>query len=102
MNPDSEGQISYSRLGECARQVESVITRLMTDKLANPQILSLAAGFTDNRVLPEALVLEALNKLSNTENKRHLQYGMNCGRPGLRRCVIDILRSYPDEPLPDL
>ena len=74
----------------------------MTDKLAHPEILSLAAGFTDNRVLPEALVVRAMQKLAETECRRHLQYGMNRGRPGLRRCVINLLRSYPDEALSDL
>ena len=102
MSESSDSQILYSRLGECARSVESVITRLMTDKLAHPQILSLAAGFTDNRVLPESLVISALEDLARTEGKKHLQYGMNRGRPGLRRSVIDLLRSYPDEPLADL
>ncbi len=102
MDMASDTQVSFSRLGECARRGESVITRLMTDKLANPQILSLAAGFTDNRVLPESLVLGAMVQLAKTEDKRHLQYGMNRGRPGLRRCVIDLLRSYPQEPLDDI
>jgi len=95
-------QLSYSRLGECARSVESVITRLMADKLAHPEMLSLAAGFTDNRVLPESLVLAALERLAATENRSHLQYGMNRGRPGLRQCVVDLLRKYPGEEHLDL
>ena len=89
--------ISYSKLGECARSVDSVITRLMADKLAHPEMLSLAAGFTDNRVLPEELVRSAVDALSVTEKGSHLQYGMNRGRPTLRKAVVDLLQAYPGE-----
>lgn len=96
--PLKEGEVlSYSKLGQCARSVESVITRLMADKLANPHMLSLAAGFTDNRVLPEDLVHSAIERLSRTADRTHLQYGMNRGRPALRRQVVDLLKSYPKE-----
>ena len=90
-------RLSYSRLGEHARDVDSVITQLMADKLAFPEMLSLAAGFTDNRVLPEELVRSAFDRLTLSEGKSHLQYGMNRGRPGLRSRVIELLRSYPRE-----
>jgi 2-aminoadipate transaminase len=69
----------------------------MADKLAYPEMLSLAAGFTDNRVLPDELVRAAIERLSATEQRTHLQYGMNRGRPGLRRCVAELLESYPGE-----
>jgi 2-aminoadipate transaminase len=96
--PLKEGEVlSYSKLGQCARSVESVITRLMADKLANPHMLSLAAGFTDNRVLPEDLVRKAIDRLSATADRAHLQYGMNRGRPGLRQQVTELLKSYPGE-----
>ncbi|MGA1205483.1 MAG: PLP-dependent aminotransferase family protein [Opitutales bacterium] len=97
MQSEENSGLSYSRLGDCARSVDSVITRLMANKLACPEMLSLAAGFTDNRVLPEGLVLSALEALSSTEKRSHFQYGMNRGRPGLRDCVVDLLRSYPGE-----
>jgi 2-aminoadipate transaminase len=89
--------LAYSALGNCARAGGSVITRLMADKLANPQILSLAAGFTDNRVLPQELVGEAVEALGRKGDHGHLQYGMNRGRPGLREAVTDLLKSYPGE-----
>jgi 2-aminoadipate transaminase len=92
----------YSRLGECARGVDSVITRLMAEKLANPQMLSLAAGFTDNRVLPVELVREATARLDAVEGVTHLQYGMNRGRPALRGEVVKLLKSYPQEEQLDL
>ena len=97
MDTLSSKTISYSKLGECARSVESVITRLMADKLAHPEMLSLAAGFTDNRVLPEELVRSAIDALAVTEKCSHLQYGMNRGRPALRNAVVDLLQSYPGE-----
>lgn len=87
----------YSDLGQNAREGESVITRLMAEALSRPQMLSLAAGFTDNRVLPEGLVLEAVSALSGTGDSTHLQYGMNPGRPGLRGCIAQLLQGYPGE-----
>ena len=90
-------EIIYSRLGRNAREGESVITRLMADALSRPQMLSLAAGFTDNRVLPGDLVEEAVRALAGSGDNAHLQYGMNLGRPGLRRCIAQLLRGYPRE-----
>ena len=97
MSWEDPARLSYSRLGECARGVDSVITRLMAEKLARPEMLSLAAGFTDNRVLPVALVREASRRLEADGASTHLQYGMNRGRPGLREEVVKLLRSYPGE-----
>jgi 2-aminoadipate transaminase len=93
----SRQPLAYSALGNCAREGGSVITRLMADKLANPQMLSLAAGFTDNRVLPQELVQVATEFLGNEGGNGHLQYGMNRGRPGLREAVTDLLQTYPGE-----
>ncbi|NDV62567.1 PLP-dependent aminotransferase family protein [Puniceicoccales bacterium CK1056] len=92
-----ESRLSFSTLGSCARGIDSVITRLMAAKLAQPEMLSLAAGFTDNGLLPQELVGEAVAHLAGTEKKAHFQYGMNRGRPGLRNCVIDLLKTYPGE-----
>lgn len=97
MNKGEDNQLAWSRLGECARNVDSVITRLMAAKLANPTMLSLAAGFTDNRILPDELIHRAVERLSGDESKAHLQYGMNFGKPGLRQGVIDLLSNYPGE-----
>ena len=93
----SESSLSFSRLGDCAREIDSVITKLMAAKLAHPEILSLAAGFTDNRLLPRELVSETVQELAGSGTNAHFQYGMNRGRPGLRECVVDLLRSYPGE-----
>lgn len=97
MKKTGGNELAWSKLGECARSVDSVITKLMADKLANPQMLSLAAGFTDNRVLPSELVSKAVERLSATGDTAHLQYGMNRGKPGLREGVTDLLSRYPGE-----
>ena len=83
--------------GEQARQGSPVIARLMADRLANPAILSLAAGFTDNALLPQDLIVEAIHKLAASSDTSHLQYGTNMGRPGLRQQALELLRSYPGE-----
>lgn len=97
MKRKGQEAIAYSGNGMRAREGTSVITQLMEDKLANPDILSLAAGFTDNRVLPRALVGEAVSELAREATNSDLQYGMNCGSPRLRESVVDLLRSYPGE-----
>lgn len=87
----------YSKLGSIASQMDSVITRLMATKLEHPEILSLAAGFTDNALLPLGLVQETMELLAKTKETACLQYGMNVGHPGLRSAVIDLLQTYPGE-----
>jgi len=89
--------VTYSAHGRRARDGTSVITQLMEDKLANPRILSLAAGFTDNHLLPRELVTELAGELGREEANQHLQYGMNCGNPALRKAVIELLRGFPGE-----
>lgn len=91
-------RLRYSEWGELAMRAEPVITRLMSDALAQPDLLSLAAGFTDNRVLPAELVKRLVSDLASQAGEpAYLQYGMNQGRPGLREAVIALLKSYPGE-----
>jgi 2-aminoadipate transaminase len=73
------------------RSRESVVASLMAKALAKPGILSLAAGFTDNTVLPATLVREAVRNIP--ENASALQYGSNQGRPALRRSLAEKLRA---------
>ncbi len=63
------------------------ITRLMALALETPGLLSLAAGFTDNKTLPAAFITEAVTTLAReaADDPDHLQYGTNQGRLGLRR-----------------
>lgn len=73
-----------------------VIADLMSRALEHPELLSIAAGFTDNAVLPRELVARAVSRLSE-RGMEYLQYGLNQGRLGLRRATAGFLRSYPDE-----
>ena len=73
-----------------------VITELMAQALENPNLLSLAAGFTDNAVLPKEEVRKAVERLSAGDSE-YLQYGTNQGRPGLRQAAADWCAGYPGE-----
>ncbi|MBT6769983.1 MAG: PLP-dependent aminotransferase family protein, partial [Opitutales bacterium] len=67
--------ITLSELG--LRQKPSDITRLMAIAIERPDVLSLAAGFTDNDSLPLAEVRDIVNDISNEgpSGKATLQYG---------------------------
>lgn len=83
MNATSAAPV-FSSLGRRAQP--PTIARLMTLALENPRLLSLAAGFTDNRTLPVAAVQAAVAALADSPGEpEYLQYGTNQGRPGLRR-----------------
>ncbi len=77
----------YSKIGSI--QQESDIARLMADALERPDILNLAAGFTDNASLPLNEVLSIANDLAreNGGDRSILQYGTNQGRSGLREIL---------------
>lgn len=82
--------IAYSALGERAQP--PTIARLMALMLENPQLLSVAAGFTDTRTLPLPLVRDAVEALSKRAgDPEYLQYGTNRGRPKLREMLADRL-----------
>lgn len=82
--------ISYSALGRRARP--PTIARLMTLMLENPNLLSLAAGFTDNQTLPVPAVQAAVEALAKRPGEpEYLQYGTNAGRPKLRAALADRL-----------
>lgn len=56
--------------------------------LENPDLLSLAAGFTDNRTLPAVAVQAAVAALAARPGEpEFLQYGTNQGRPALRNLL---------------
>ena len=96
--------LNYSQTG--LRQTESDIARLMTLALERPNILSLAAGFTDTATLPLADVTRIAQRIGQEDDKRCLQYGPNQGRPELREALSNRLveqdqlpngRTYPIE-----
>ena len=77
---------AFSALGRRARP--PTIARLMSLALDNPSLLSLAAGFTDNRTLPVAAVQSAVTALAASSGEPEwLQYGANQGRPRLRELL---------------
>jgi 2-aminoadipate transaminase len=91
-----KGRLAYSRMGN--QITDPVITQLMVEALSKPDLLSLAAGFTDNHVLPVNLVNKVVTNLSaSTENSEYLQYGFNQGRLRLRELTCQFLATYPGE-----
>ena len=88
--PAATAPIAYSALGQRAQP--PTIARLMALMLENPSLLSLAAGFTDTRTLPEPAVQAAVAALASRPSApEHLQYGTNQGRPKLRALLAERL-----------
>jgi 2-aminoadipate transaminase len=98
-----------SRLG---RRCEAPpISWLMEVALSRPQMISLAAGFTDNESLPVTETRELLNEIlkSRKTAQAALQYGMTAGDPVLRELtardtrlmdgVLDSVAAYSAERL---
>lgn len=81
--------LKFSELG--ARQKGSDIAKIMTLTLERPDILSLAAGFTDTESLPMSEVSKLVDMLAKEGDKSVLQYGSNQGRPDLRKSLTQRL-----------
>lgn len=66
---------------------------LMRLALQRPQLISLAAGFTDNETLPALEVIDIVReRLNNARQARSaLQYGFTAGLPELREATIERL-----------
>ncbi|MGC6607001.1 MAG: PLP-dependent aminotransferase family protein [Lentimonas sp.] len=93
---DSDQPIAFSKMG---REIQPpVIVDLMAKALANPALLSLAAGFTDNAVLPRELVGRFAAELTQAgHSDEPLQYGQNQGRQRLRELSCEVIASHPGE-----
>ena len=66
--------------------------------LENPELLSIAAGFTDTSTLPVDGVRQAVSELAEQQpHPEYLQYGSNHGRPGLRKLLVDHLCNLEPE-----
>ncbi len=86
---------SLSRLGQ--RSEAPSISWLMEVALSRPQMISLAAGFTDNESLPVKEARELLNEILKPRltGQSALQYGTTAGDPALREltahdtCLMD-------------
>lgn len=86
------------------------ISWLMAAALARPQLISLAAGFTDHETLPVAEARRLLAGLlrSPDSGRPALQYGTTVGDPALRQWIaedlarrdrLDLARTCPPERL---
>ncbi len=85
---------STTRLSSAASRTEPpVISEFMQTALANPGLISLAAGFVDQQSLPhEATARIASEILADPiEGRRALQYGTTIGDVGLRRQIVGLL-----------
>src|SRR3954452_12409921 len=83
-----------STLSEASRRTSPpVISALMQSALADPSLISLAAGFVDQGSLPSEAAAEAVAAIlaDPVEGKRALQYGTTGGDPGLRGGVLRLL-----------
>lgn len=91
--PPSPARRALSRLGQ--RTDQPPISWLMDLALRRPQLISLAAGFTDNPTLPLAEARELLDALLRTRRTGEpaLQYGNTTGLPELLRLSSERLRG---------
>jgi 2-aminoadipate transaminase len=93
MPPTIPADVPYSNVG--VRLRPPAIAALMRSALEDPQLLSLAAGFTDSHSLPLDPVGQAVRRLEQKAGPpEHLQYGTNQGRPGLRRLLATFVSEH--------
>jgi 2-aminoadipate transaminase len=71
------------------------ISDLMSRALANPDLISLAAGFVDQQSLPADATRQALDAIWSDPRaaRAALQYGTTPGYPPLREAILDRLLS---------
>ncbi|MCH8047319.1 MAG: PLP-dependent aminotransferase family protein [Planctomycetes bacterium] len=94
--------ISRQRLSKRAKLAGGQpISELMTQALAQPDLISLAAGFVDSDSLPVEAVREAMDVLLSDpqQAKAALQYGSTPGSPQLREALLERLRADDGDPV---
>jgi len=88
--------IKFSQMAADIRK--PVIVDLMAQALANPDLLSLAAGFTDNVMLPRKLIGQLSTEITAGGGEGEpLQYGQNQGRGRLRELACSTIAEHPGE-----
>jgi len=95
--------MNHSALSELGRRTAlPAISWLMHSALTRPRLISLAAGFTDNRTLPVATSRKLLNQIlrSPKTGRPALQYGITAGEANLRRLTARHLRKLDSESSP--
>jgi 2-aminoadipate transaminase len=94
MPPDPRAELQTSRrAGWAAGQP---ISELMAQALANPALISLAAGFVDQSTLPDELTRYTLEEIfaDPIAARAALQYGTTIGYPPLREAILSRLRAH--------
>lgn len=88
------------RFSSCGQRLKQpVITRLMATALATPDLLSLAAGFTDTAGLPADPIREVVDRILRQPGlPESLQYGTNAGRPVLRELLAGRISQQDRNP----
>ena len=76
-----------------SRTEPPVISEFMQTALANPGLISLAAGFVDQQSLPHEITARIASEILGdpVEGRRALQYGTTIGDVGLRRQLVSLL-----------
>lgn len=76
------------------------ISWLMQAALSRPQIISLAAGFTDSATLPVKISRQVLNRVlrSSKTGQPALQYGITAGETNLRQLTARHLQTLDQSP----
>ena len=76
-----------------SRTEPPVISEFMQTALANPGLISLAAGFVDQQSLPHEATARVVAEILGdpVEGRRALQYGTTIGDSGLRRQLVALL-----------
>lgn len=92
-------------LSSRARKITgSPISDLMSRALANPNLISLAAGFVDTQTLPIEIVGNASSRIAADKARSSiaLQYGTTFGSMHLREDLIQRQRQADGQPYPNL
>ena len=100
----SRSDKSDSILSSLGKRTETPpISWLMSEALKQPNLISLAAGFTDNKTLPVTETREILSQLLSRPSKAQsaLQYGTAAGEESLRKATACRLASLDSEPNED-
>ena len=93
---DPMSTASHSELSQRARlSYGQPVSDLMARALADPELISLAAGFVDQQTLPGDETYESLRALfsSPTAAQQALQYGTTAGYPPLREAIVQRLQD---------
>ncbi len=96
------GEIRFSRRAAWAG--DQPISELMSRALANPELISLAAGFVDQQSLPATPTKQALDAIfaDPAEARAALQYGTTPGYPPLREALLEQTQEQDGAALGDV